>query len=49
VQLDEVLRDRQAEAEAAARPVQRLLALDEALEDVRQERRRDAGAVVDDR
>ena len=31
------LRDREAEAEAAARPLQRLLALDEAIEDVRQQ------------
>jgi hypothetical protein len=40
VQLDQVLGDRQAEAEAAARPLQRLLALDEAFEDARRQLRR---------
>ena len=42
------LRDREAEAEAAARPLQRLLALDEALEDARQQLGRDADALVVD-
>ncbi len=48
MELDQVLGDRQAEAEATARPLQRLLALDEALEDVRRELRRDADALVVD-
>ena len=46
VQLDQVLDQRQADAQAALRAVERLVGLREQVEDVRQQRRRDADAVV---
>ncbi len=49
MQLDDVAHDRQAEPEPAARALQRLVALDEALEDVLEQLARNAVAVVGDR
>jgi hypothetical protein len=48
VQLDQALRDRETEAEAAFGALQRLLALHEALEHARQQLRLDADAFVGD-
>jgi hypothetical protein len=48
VQFDQSLRDGQADAEPALRAIERLIALHEEVEDVRQDLRVDAGAFVTD-
>ena len=48
MQLHQVLDQREPDAQAALRAVQRLVGLGEQVEDVRQEVRRDAGALVRD-
>src|SRR6185369_17560175 len=46
MQLDEPLRDREPDAEAALRAIERLIALHEQIEDVRQDLRIDADALI---